>query len=113
MRCLECGREVDGRTRFLFVTEQTSRCTRGMVKRSGGNKTRGGPGQRPVPDTPTPFPRPCRHIRVTTTVAVKEGGTETQTPETVGLVCNVAIVQHEGVLQTRWEWRVGLPCLQI
>ncbi|CAM9142333.1 unnamed protein product [Laminaria digitata] len=39
---------------------------------------------------------------VTTTVNVKEGGKETQTPETVGLVCNVAIVKHEGVLQTRF-----------
>ena len=35
------------------------------------------------------------------TAVVKEGGTETRTPETLGLVCNVAIVQHEGVLQTR------------
>ncbi|CAM9679841.1 unnamed protein product [Pylaiella littoralis] len=38
--------------------------------------------------------------RVTTTVVVKEGGKETQQPETLGLICNVAIVQHEGVLQT-------------
>ncbi|CAM9593498.1 unnamed protein product [Ectocarpus sp. 6 AP-2014] len=40
--------------------------------------------------------------RVTTTAAVKEGSKETTTPETLGLICNVAIVQHEGVLQTRF-----------
>ena len=34
---------------------------------------------------------------------VKEGGKETKTPETLGLICNVAIVQHKGKLQTRWE----------
>lgn len=37
-----------------------------------------------------------------TTTVVREDSTETRTPETLGLVCNVAIVQHEGVLQTRW-----------
>ncbi|CBN74767.1 conserved unknown protein [Ectocarpus siliculosus] len=40
--------------------------------------------------------------RVATTAAVKEGSKETTTPETLGLICNVAIVQHEGVLQTRF-----------
>eukprot|EP00752_Nemacystus_decipiens_P009302 g8313.t1 len=40
--------------------------------------------------------------RVTTTAVVKEGGKETKTPETLGLICNVAIVQHKGKLQTRF-----------
>ncbi|CAM9469919.1 unnamed protein product [Scytosiphon promiscuus] len=40
--------------------------------------------------------------KVKTTAVVKEGGKETRTPETLGLICNVAIVQHEGVLQTRF-----------
>lgn len=39
---------------------------------------------------------------MTTTAVVKEGGKETKTPETLGLICNVAIVQHKGKLQTRW-----------
>lgn len=43
-----------------------------------------------------------RIFRVTTTAVVKEGGKETKEPEALGLICNVAIVQHEGVLQTRW-----------
>lgn len=43
-----------------------------------------------------------------TTAVVKEDGKETTTPETLGLVCNVAIVQHEGVLQTRYFKKVAL-----
>lgn len=45
-------------------------------------------------------------------MAVQEGGQETLAPETVGLVCNVAIVQHEGVLQTRWERRLFTLALE-
>lgn len=48
-------------------------------------------------------------VRVTTTAAVKEGSKETTTPETLGLICNVAIVQHEGVLQTRWDRATAPP----
>lgn len=44
----------------------------------------------------SPFPN-----RVTTTASVKEGGKDTKTPETLGMICNVAIVRHEGILQTR------------
>ncbi|CAM9835079.1 unnamed protein product [Hapterophycus canaliculatus] len=40
--------------------------------------------------------------KVRTTAVVKEGGKETTTPETLGMICNVAIVQHDGVLQTRF-----------
>lgn len=49
------------------------------------------------------FPRKRfgRTRRVKTTAVVKEGGKETDTPETLGLICNVAIVQHKGKLHTR------------
>lgn len=40
--------------------------------------------------------------RVATTVAVKEDSKETTTPDALGLIGNVAIVQHEGILQTRY-----------
>lgn len=39
--------------------------------------------------------------RVATDAVVKESGKETRTPETLGLICNVGIAQHDGVLQTR------------
>ncbi|CAM9676945.1 unnamed protein product [Discosporangium mesarthrocarpum] len=40
--------------------------------------------------------------RVTTAAVVKEGGKETTHPESLGMICNVAIAQHKGPMVTRF-----------